>query len=442
MSRRSLDRDIARLAIPALGALVAEPIFLLTDTAMVGHLGAEPQAGLAIASTVLQTVLGLMIFLAYATTPRVARMMGSGDMRGAVSAGIDGLWLAALTGVVLAGAGVLAAAPVVAAFGPPTDGVAEAGTTYLLISLAGLPAMLMVIAGTGLLRGLQDTKTPLWVASAGCLVNVGLNAVLIYGAGLGIAGSALGTVLTQWAMLAVYLIIAARAAARYGSPLRPDFRGVGRAAATSGWLLVRNAALRVAMLATVAAGTAMGVAELAALQITLTIFATIALALDSLAIAGQALIGHGLGAGNRAQVHAVTRRLLAWGLWCGVGAGILLAALAPFLGPVFSPDAGVREILPAALWAMAIGLPVAGYVFVLDGVLLGAGDARFLAFAGLGSTAAYLPMLWAATLLEASPAWSMAALWVAFGVGYMVARALPLGLRARGERWMITGATR
>ena len=181
-ARREVDRDILRLAVPALGALVAEPLFLLADTAMIGHLGAAPLAGLGLASAVLQTIIGLMIFLAYATTPSVARRLGAGDERGAVASGVDGLWLALALGTVLGVIGWLASPWLVGAFGASAEVAAQA-TTYLTISMAGLPAMLVVFAATGLLRGLQDTRTPLWVAGVGFTANIALNALFIYGLG-------------------------------------------------------------------------------------------------------------------------------------------------------------------------------------------------------------------------------------------------------------------
>jgi putative MATE family efflux protein len=436
LPRRSpLDRDIARLAVPALGALVAEPLFLLTDTALVGHLGADVLGGLGIASVVLQTVVGLLIFLAYATTPAVARALGSGNRAGAIRAGIDGMWLALLLGVVLVAAGIPLARPLIAAFGS-TEAVTAAGTTYLSISLWGLPGMLLVIAATGLLRGLQDTRTPLVIAVAGFAANAALNAVFIYGLGWGIAGSAAGTVVAQWAMALVYVVMAVRAARATGASLAPGLRGVTGAASSGGWLLVRTASLRTAMLLTVAAGTSLGVNSLAALQIALTIFSTIAFMLDALAIAGQSMIGHGLGASQVQRVSAITRRLVQIGIAMGVLIGVILVPLAWLLGPIFTSDTEVSALLTPALLVMALGIPLAGYVFVLDGVLIGAGDARYLALAGLISLVAYLPLLWIVTALDAGLPW----LWLAFGLGYISARAITLGLRARGDRWIVTGA--
>src|SRR5690554_3870288 len=206
-----LDRDILRLAVPALGALVAEPLFLLADTAMVGHLKPVALAGLGIASAILQTVIGLLIFLAYATTPAVARRLGAGDRGGAIRAGIDGMWLAALIGLALVAVGVPTSRWLVGLFNASAV-VSEAAHTYLSISLWGLPGMLLVITANGLLRGLQDTRTPLVVAVVGFASNVVLNAVFIYGFGWGIAGSAIGTVIAQWGMAAVFIVMAVRAA--------------------------------------------------------------------------------------------------------------------------------------------------------------------------------------------------------------------------------------
>ncbi|MCU1638389.1 MAG: family efflux transporter [Microbacteriaceae bacterium] len=432
-ARNPLDREILRLAVPALGALVAEPLFLLTDTALVGHLGEVPLGGLSIASAILQTVVGLLVFLAYATTPTVARRLGAGDLPGAVRAGIDGLWLGIAIGAAVLGAGLFAGPAVVSLFRAGPD-VTAAATTYLMISLWGLPAMLLVLAATGLLRGLQDTRTPLVVAGFGFLANALLNALFIYGFGWGISGSAVGTVVAQWGMAGVYVVIAVRAARVAEVSLRPGLSGVTGAAASGGWLLLRTASLRLAMLATVFVGTDLGVTALATLQIALTIFATLAFALDALAIAGQAMVGHGLGASDVPRVRAITRRLVWFGIVSGLALGALLATIAPFAGPVFTSDNDIHLALTVVLLVMALGVPIAGYVFVLDGVLIGAGDARYLAVSGFGNLAMYLPLL---TIAASSG--SVTALWASFGLGYIGARAVTLGLRARGTRWIVTG---
>ncbi|WP_395244781.1 MATE family efflux transporter [Agromyces sp. MMS24-K17] len=439
---RTVDRDILRLAVPALGALIAEPLFLLADTAMVGHLGATPLAGLGLASAILQTIIGLMVFLAYATTPAVARRLGSGDERGAVAAGIDGLWLALALGAVLAVAGWLAAPGLVAVFGASAE-VAEAATTYLSISMAGLPAMLLVFAATGLLRGLQDTRTPLWVAGIGFAANIALNFLFIYGLGWGIAGSAAGTVVAQWGMVAVYLVVVARHATRVAAPPWPHRAGLLRGAASGGWLFLRTASLRAALLLSTWSATALGPDELAAYQVAISIYFTLGFALDALAIAAQALIGKGLGAGDVGEVRAVLRRCVQWGIGAGAAIGLLVVATAWVLPGLFTSSAAVASLLPPALVVLGISAPLGGLVFVLDGVLIGAGDARYLAWTGLVNLAAYAPLALAAVRWAdasgATGAASLAWLMAAFAIGYLAARAVTLSWRARGSRWMVTG---
>jgi putative MATE family efflux protein len=425
----ALDRDIRRLALPALGALVAEPLFLLTDTALVGHLGPVPLAGLGIASAIIQTFVGLLVFLAYATTPLVARRLGAGDTTGAVRAGIDGVWLSLGIGLLLVAVGVPASGWFVSLFGAdPT--VATAAHTYLSIALWGIPALLLTLAASGLLRGMQDTKTPLVVAGAGFGANAALNALFIYGFGWGIAGSAVGTVVASWGMAAAYLVIIVRAARATGATLTPHVSGIGASLRSGSWLLLRTASLRVAMLATVVVATGFGTGELATVQIALTIFSTLAFVLDALAIAGQAMIGHGLGASDVPRVRAITRRLLRFGVVGGALLGVAVAVLSPVLPFVFTSDAAIRSSLTLVLLVMAVGIPLAGYVFVLDGVLIGAGDARYLALSGILNLAVYLPLLWAVSTLDGAT--SVVWLWVVFGLGYIGARTP--SVTARGGR--------
>lgn len=428
---RALDRDILRLAIPSLGALVAEPLFVLTDTAMVGHLGAEPLAGLGVASAVLQTAVGLLVFLAYATTPLVARRLGAGDARGALSAGIDGLWLALGIGVLLLAVMVPLSPWLVGLFGA-SPAVETAALQYLSIAWWGIPGMLLVLAATGMLRGLQDARTPLLVAAAGFAANIALNAVLIYGLELGIAGSAIGTVIAQWGMAAVLVAVCVRHARGGGAALRPGRVGIEAAARSGSWLLLRTLSLRVALVTTVVVATGFGTTELAATHVWFAVYSLLALALDALAIAGQALIGHGLGGAQVDRVHAITRRLIGWGVLTGGALAVLVVAAIPLLTIAMTSDAAVRSALPLALGILAAGLPLAGLVFVLDGVLIGAGDARYLAWTGVLNLLAYLAVLPFAA--------GLAPLLAAFTFVYLGARALTLGLRARGPSWIVTGA--
>ncbi len=435
----TLNRSILRLAVPALGALIAEPLFLIVDAAMVGHLGVAPLAGLGVAGAVLQTIVGLMVFLAYSTTPAVARRFGAGEPGRAVSVGIDGMWLALALGAVLAAAGSLATSGIVDLFGAAPD-VAGNARTYLAISMWGLPAMLVVFAATGLLRGMQDTVTPLWIAGLGFGANALLNALFIYGFGWGIAGSAIGTVAAQWGMVGAYVLVARRLARRHSASLRPQREGLSGTARSGGWMFLRTVSLRVALLATVAVATGLGSAELAGWQIAFTIFSTAAFALDALAIAAQALVGRALGAEQNDTVDRVLRRTSAWGVWFGVIVGTVIAAASGVIGLVFTGDAAIAALIQPALLVLAVAQPLAGFVFVLDGVLIGAGDARYLALAGVLNLVPYVPALVLVALFAGGGPAGLAWLAAAFFGVYMLARALTLGLRVRGAAWMTAGA--
>ncbi|MBG6179251.1 putative MATE family efflux protein [Arthrobacter sp. CAN_A1] len=436
---RELSRRILHLAVPALGALIAEPLFLLADSAIVGHLGVDELAGVGLASTVLHTAVGLMVFLAYSTTPAVARFLGAGRIQDAVAAGRDGIGLALVLGVALSTAGWILAPGLASLMGADGE-VHTFAVDYLRYSMPGLTAMLVVLAATGVLRGLQDTKTPLLVAGVGFAVNIGLNFLLVYGLGLSVAGSALGTSITQWGMAAVYLVIVLRLSRRNRVPLRLSWQGLRATARVGSWLMLRTMSLRVAILATVYVATAQGSVSLAAHQLVMTIFIFLAFALDALAIAAQALIGKELGAGDKPLAQALTRRMIRWGLGFGVMTGALLALAAPFVGWIFTTDQDVQAALAAGLFVLAVSQPVCGLVFVLDGVLIGAGDARYLAIAGVVNLLLYLPLLaWVFTADLAGPA-GIVWLWLAFGVGYMAARALTLAWRVRNDRWMVIGA--
>lgn len=432
-------REILRLAVPAFGALVAEPLFLLADAAIVGHLGVDQLAGVGLASAVLHTAVGLMVFLAYSTTPAVARAMGNGQLARALAAGRDGVWLALLLGVILAAAGFVAAEPILDLMGARGE-VRMFAVDYLRWSMPGLVAMLLIFAGTGVLRGLQDTRTPLLVAGAGFALNIALNLFLVYGLQLSVAGSAIGTSIAQWAMALVYVVMVQRNARNHGVPLWPELRGIRALAKVGSWLMLRTLSLRIAILATVLVVTAQGPVNLAAHQLAMTVFTFLAFALDALAIAAQALIGKELGASRPGAARDLTATMVRWGIGFGVVTGLLLAVAAPWAGLLFTSDAEVRAALTLALWVLAAGQPIAGYVFVLDGVLIGAGDAKYLAIAGVVNLAVYLPLLLAVGLSGTGGQAGLLWLWAAFSVGYMAARAMTLGLRERTDRWMVLGS--
>jgi putative MATE family efflux protein len=430
------DREILRLAVPAFAALVSEPLFLLADAAIVGHLGTAELGGLGVAAAILQTLLGLFVFLAYGTTSSVARNVGAGDRRAALSQGLDGIWLALGLGVLMAAVGLGLATPLVDLFDPAAQ-VAPHAVTYLRISAVGLPSMFVVLAATGVLRGLLDTRTPLVVAVAASLVNIGLNLLLVYGLGLGIAGSAWGTVLAQTGAALALLVVVVRGARRHGAGLLPDLPGIRLAGRTGVPLVVRTLTLRAALLLTTYVATAQGATSIAAHQLAFTIWTFLTFALDALAIAAQAMTGKSLGAGDLEATATVTRRLVWWGVGSGVVFAVGLLGLRDLLGPLFTGDAEVQQLLAGVLLLVAVQQPVSGVVFVLDGVLIGAGDGRYLAWAGVFTLVCFAPLAYAVLLTDAGLMW----LWAAFS-GFMLARLATLVLRERSTAWMVTGAYR
>ncbi|MBO1756857.1 MATE family efflux transporter [Allobranchiibius sp. CTAmp26] len=440
---RSDTRIILRLAIPALLSLVAEPLFLLADSAIVGHLGVAPLAGLGVASAALLTAANVFVFLAYGTTSLVARWVGAGRQDDALGAGVDGMWLAVGVGVVTAALVTVFATPVCRVFGAEGEVLAQAGV-YLRISALGLPAMLLALAATGVLRGFQDTVTPLVATTVGFAANLGLNLVLVYGVHLGIAGSAWGTVLAQWGMAAGLALVVVRRARSEGASLAPRPAGVLRSARHGVPLLVRTVALRAVLLLTTWCATALGDVPLAAHQVAMTVFGFLSFVLDALAIAAQSLTGTALGAGDTTLVRSRTRLMLGWSLGAGVAMGVLLGLVHAVLPVVFTPDADVRRALAAALLMIALLAPVAGVVFVLDGVLIGAGDGQALAVVQTVLLLLYTPLAVAlhahsADLARHGARTSVMVLWGTFAA-YMVARMLLLLLRSRSDRWLVPGA--
>lgn len=433
---RRLDREILALAVPAFGALVAEPLFVLADTAIVGHLGTGQLAGLAVAAPLLTTAVGVFVFLAYATTAAVSRRVGAGDLPAAIRQGMDGIWLALLLGTALALAALPTAPGLVHLLGASPD-AAPYAVTYLRISALGIPAMLAVLAATGVLRGLQNTRTPLYVAVGGFAANGVLNLAFVYGAGWGIAGSAWGTVAAQCAMAAVYLAVVVRGARRHGASLRPDAAGIRACARAGVPLLVRTLALRAVLMIATAVAARLGDREVAAHQVVLALWNLLAFALDAIAIAGQSIIGRYLGADDTDGARAACRRMVQWGVATGVALGALVVVSRPLLVPLFTSDASVRDALLPALLVAALSQPVAGVVFVLDGVLMGAGDGPYLAWAMLAVLAVYAP----AALLVPVLGGGLTALWWAMAL-MMAARLATLWLRARSGRWIVTGAAR
>ncbi len=430
------DREILRLAVPALGALVAEPLYILADTAVVGRLGTPQLGGLALASSLLLIGHAVFIFLAYGTTSAVARLLGAGENRRAAHQAVQSLWLAALVGLGLLLVGLAVGPALISLMGGRGE-VARNAEVYFRISLFGVPAMLIGLAGVGYLRGLQDTGRPLRVALGTAVLNLVMELVLIYGFDQGIGASALTTVIAQWVAAGVFVVWIRSAVSEHHVALRPDAALIRELAGAGFDLFLRTAALRVSLAVSLAVAARIGDDDLAAHQIAFEIWNLLALALDSIAIAAQAMIGRELGAGNVARARALGRRMTRWGVAAGTVLGIVVLAGSPFLPSIFTEDEAVLGLASFLLVLAAVAQPVAGVVFALDGVLIGAGDLRYLAWAMWAAAG----VLVAGGLLVLATNAGIGWLWVTLHV-WILTRATMLLARFRGSAWLVTGPDR
>ncbi len=425
---RASHREIAALAIPAMAALAADPLLSLVDTALVGRLGAVPLAALGVSTAVFTTVFWLFNFLTYGTTAEIARLRGAGQPVAAGRHAVQALWLALLCGLLVTSVLVLAAPVILRAMGAEGAVLTDALSYLRVRALAAVPVMIVAV-GHGAFRGLKDTRTPLWIAVAANVTNAFASWALIYPAGLGIAGAAWGTVLAQSGAAIAFLVLGQLR-------LRPDvlrldlgaMRGI---VSISRDLFLRTAALLGGVLVTTGVAARMGVVTLAGHQIIRELWSLQGLVLDGFAIAGQALIATALGAGRPDVARADARRLTVYGLGAGALLGLIHLALAGPLPRIFTTEAEILSAVGDAWWVLAVLLPAAGVVFVLDGVLMGAADFRFL----LGSTAlasfgGLVPFALLALALDAG----LIGLWWGMGV-LMVIRLVTTLIRLRGERW-------
>ena len=429
--RSRYDREIVRLALPALGALAAEPLYLLVDTAIVGHLGREQLAALGIAFTVLGGLFAIFNFLQYGTTAQVARAGGAGEIETARRLGAQAVWLSLAFGVTVSLLIAVLAAPLVSLMGG--DGAtADYAVTYLRIAAVGFPAAFLALGGQGYLRGVADLRTPLVILIAGNVVNLALEVLFVYGFGWGIEGSAWGTAIAQLGMGAAFIVVILRqlepGEARVRLALARRVLSLGK------WIFIRTSALMGAFVLAGAVATRFGDASIAAHQVAFQLWVFLALVLDSVAIAGQIIVGRELGAGRRDEAYGAGERMI----WLSVALGGAFAAfmlvLASVLPRAFTSDAAVLDEA-ALLWPLfAIMQPLNGAVFALDGILIGAGDGPFLA----GSMVA--AFLVCAGLLAASLVgdWGIRGVWAAL-VALILVRLTLMTARFRRGRWLVTG---
>ena len=428
--RSEYDGEILKLAVPALGALAAEPLYVLVDTAIVGHLGRPQLAALGIAATVLTGLFGVFNFLQYGTTAQVGRASGAGEERMANRLGAQALWLSLGFGVAIS-AGVAAFAPQIVDLMGGQGDTAGYAVTYMRIAAIGLPFAFLALGGQGYLRGVADLRTPLVIVIVANVVNLILELLFVYGFGWGIEGSAWGTVIAQAGMGAAFIVVILRAA--HGNR-RPSPALMRRLLVVGRYIFVRTAALLSAFTLAGAAIARFGDASLAAHQIAFTLWIFLALLLDAIAIAGQVLVGRGLGAGESERAYAASVRMIWLSVYAGVVFAVVMLALQGVLPWVFTSDDAVVERTQAIWILFALMQPLNGAVFALDGILIGASDGRFLMWSMVAAFAVSALISVAALVFD----WGIVGVWAALFVLICV-RLVLMGWRFSGRRWLVTG---
>lgn len=435
----SPTKQLISLAIPIFGQLIAEPTFILIDTAIVGHIGDTSLAGLSIGSTIILTAVGLCIFLAYSTTSQVARLIGAGRRREGLQTGLDGMWLALLIGAVLGIALFAAAEPLCRLLGGQGD-VLDQAVIYTRAIVLGAPGMLLVYAANGIFRGLQKVRITLIAAVAGAVANTVLEVLFVLVLRWGIFGSGFATLIAQWFMgifLAIPAIMWARAD---GASLRPHWHGIIAAGGDGFPLFIRTLAIRAAMVMTVASAARMGTDVLAGFQAVNSCWNFAMNMLDSVAIAGQTMVGNALGASDTSRARFLTRATGRGGILTGVVVGAGFAVIGLVAGHAFSPNPNIQTLVAVGMVTMGVFFPLQGWMMALDGVLIGAGDFRYLATTCTVVTLAHIAVLGTAITLVAptlpNDLWRTAALWLIFNIVLMGGRTIANVHRASGDQWM------
>lgn len=458
-------KKIFALALPTFGQLIAEPLFILIDTAIVGHIGDDALAGLSIGSTIILTVVGLCIFLAYSTTSQVAQLIGEGRRTKGLQAGINGMWLALVLGIVISIVIALFADPLCWVMGA-RGAVHTQALLYTRALVFSIPGALLVYAANGIFRGLFKVKVTLVAAIGGAIVNTGLDFLFVYGFGWGIAGSGVATLIAQWLMAGFLTALACRWALGEGARLAPQMRGILSNAADGLPLFIRTLALRASLVATVAAAAHMGTVVLASYQAVNSTWNLALNMLDAIGIAGQSVVGEAIGRRRREhlgtdEIHSLVRTSSRAGFLMGIAVGALLIITSFWLSGLFTPNLTIRHLIVVGMVVVGIFCPMQGWVWALDGVLIGAGDYRYLAVASTISSAVYLAALGAlmATVGETgltgsgaastgaaagsaagSGPWNatflVIALWLVFNIFFMGSRGVGNGLRAQSDQWL------
>ena len=431
MRRSPHDREILRLALPALGALAAEPLYVLADTAIVGHLGRPQIAALGLAGTVLAGTFTIFNFLTYGTTAVVARASGAGQAERAARLASQALWVSLAIGVVLLAVSEAVASPLLHALG----GHGRSGhfaLVYFRIAAVGLPAALIALAGQGYLRGVSNLRRPLEIVVASNVANIVLEVLFVYVFHWGIAGSAAGTAIAQAGMGIAFVVELLRPHAESRRPrvaeMRPMMR-VGRQ------IFVRTTALYASFLVAASVLARIGDAQLGAHQIAFQLFVFLALLLDAVAIAGQVIVGRMLGAGDAQGAHEAAARMIWWSVGIGALFAAVLLPLADVIPRAFTGDPAVIHQAKLVWPLFALMQPLAGAVFALDGILIGASDTAYLMWSMLAASLfVYVPI----AVLSLELGWGIVGVWVGL-VALIGGRLAFLGYRFVGRRWAVVG---
>ena len=408
-------RTILGLALPALGVLAANPLYLLLDTAVVGRLGTAQLAALAAGTTIQSTVTTQLTFLSYGTTARSSRLFGAGKRDAAVAEGVQATWVAVLVGLCLATIIWLFAEPI--AFALTNDhATAAQAATWMHVAAIAIPLTLIIMAGNGWMRGIQNTRLPFLLTLCGLVPGALILPVLVHRFGL--VGSAVANVIGMGITATLFLVVLIREHKGSWAPrwvVMRDQLVLGRD------LILRSLSFQISFLAAAAVAGRFGVATLAAHQILLQLWNFLTLVLDSMAIAAQTLTGASLGKGRVAEARSVGAQATRFSVGFGVVLATIFALFDAPLKSIFTRDGAVLDALVTPWWLLIAMILVGGVVFALDGVLLGASDAAFLRNLTIVSVlGAFLPL----TLLSVTFGWGLTGIWA----GHLASVVLRLSL--------------
>jgi MATE family multidrug resistance protein len=437
-SSRSHVKDILHLAVPAMLALASQPLLSIGDTAMIGRLGVEPLAARAVGAAIIGGIYWIFTFLSFGTTTLVGYHHGAQDFRACGETYLHALFLALLGGMAVACAGLLFATSLYSAMGAEAN-VIEEGVPYFRIYIASAPFTFIFFGSVGFFRGIQNTRTPMMIAFIVSGIHLLLDYGLIYGnfgfPRLGIRGAGIAAWVGQLVGAAVCMgifffsrsMVAYRAIKWRVSliRLRPLFR-IGSD------LAIRTGALRGSLVFATSCTARMGASVLSAHEIAFQLMLLCSDVIDGLAVAGQALVAKYLGAGQKETAMAMGKTLIVCGAVAGLIFGVAFLGGQDAIVSFFTNSPEVKLLLAAGvILLVAVFQPLNGMVFVLDGLLIGARDTRFLMWAMLvGALGIFVPISW----MSLHWGWSLMGIWT--GVAALMSwRLVTLLYRFFSRKW-------